>query len=49
MAWETCEQVRFAQGTTASMRDKSHESLALVRQIIDRLERTHRQFQTRAA
>ena len=41
---ETCEQVRFAQGTTASMRDKSHETLSLVRQIIDQLERTHRQF-----
>ncbi len=49
MVWETCEQVRFAQGTTASMRDKSRESLALVHQIIDRLERAHRQFQTRAA
>ena len=31
---ETCEQVRFAQGTTAAMRDKSHATLALVRQII---------------
>ena len=41
---ETCEQVRFAQGTTASMRDKSHETLSLVRQIIDQLERAHRQF-----
>lgn len=41
---ETCEQVRFAQGTPASMRDKSHETLSLVRQIIDQLERTHRQF-----
>ena len=44
MVWETCEQVRFAQGTTTSMRDKSHESLSLVRQIIDQLERSHRQF-----
>ena len=41
---ETCEQVRFAQGTPASMRDKSHETLVLVRQIIEQLERTHRQF-----
>ncbi len=49
LVWETCEQVRFAQGTTAAMRDKSHESLSLVRQIIDRLERAHSQFQTRAA
>ena len=46
---EICEQVRFAQGTPASMRDKSHETLSLVRQIIDQLERTHRQFQTQAA
>lgn len=41
---ETCEQVRFAQGTTVSMRDKSHETMSLVRQIIDQLERAHRQF-----
>ena len=41
---ETCEQVRFARGTPASMRDKSHETLSLVRQIIDQLERAHRQF-----
>ncbi len=46
---ETCERVRFAQGTPASMQDKSHETLSLVRQIIGQLERTHRQFQTRAA
>ncbi len=31
------------------MRDKSHETLALVRQIIDQLERAHRQFHTWAA
>ena len=49
LVWETCEQVRFAQGTTAAMRDKSHATLSLVRQIIDRLERAHRQFQTQAA
>ncbi len=49
LVWETCERVRFAQGTPASMRDKSHETLSLVRQIIDQLERAHRQFQTRAA
>ncbi len=44
---ETCEQVRFAQATTASMRDKSHATLSLVRQIIDQLERTHRHLPPR--
>ena len=49
LVWETCEQLRFAQGTTASMRDQSHEILTLARQLIDQLERAHRQFQTQAA
>ncbi len=46
---ETCEHMRFAQGTTELMREKSHETLSFVRTIIDQLERDHRQFQTLAA
>ena len=46
--WETCENIRFAQGTAESMREKSHETMSFVRHIIDRLEHDHRQFHTLA-
>ena len=48
MVWETCENIRFAQGTAESMKEKSHETISFVRHIINQLERDHRQFQTLA-
>ncbi len=44
--WETCEHVRFAQGTVGNSSD---EILSLIRDIIDQLEHDHRQFQTLTA
>lgn len=47
--WETCEHIRFAQGAPGAVGQSSHETLSLVRNIVDQLERDHRQFQTLAA
>ena len=47
--WETCEHIRFAQGAAGAVGKSRHEILSLIRDIIDQLERDHRQFQTLAA
>ncbi len=47
--WETCEHIRFAQGAPGATGKSSHETLSLVRDIIDKLEHDHRQFQTPTA